>query len=61
MTVIAFIHSDLMYFMIIDMTFVCVIEARRQIQVLFFITFVMSSELRVCSNYLFLGAWVPFL
>ena len=36
-------------------------RSERSNSVFIFITFGMSSELRVCSKYLFLGAWVLFL
>ena len=51
-TVTVCIKSDLMSLLFIKVTFVCVIEARGQ---------TMSSELRVCSNYLIVWAWVLFL
>ena len=47
------VHSDLMYFMIITLPFVCVLEARGQTQK----TFGISSELRVRSKHAIFWAW----
>ena len=61
MTVIVRIQSDLMDSLIIALTFVCVIEARGQIQFLFLKHSGCRPNWGVCSNYLICWVWVLFL
>ena len=59
-TVIARIQSDLMDLLIIALTFF--VLSKREVKLSFISkTFVMSSKLRVCSNYLICWASVLFL